>query len=163
MIEFYGEISEYTKRRAEKLKKRYFAKWIGVLALISGAVAALSGATRSGFIVPLVCAVLLLGVAFLLYFMPMRKKDSKTSWKFRVTIEGSDLTFVQYLPGKTLEKTRKVGAVKRIIKTDFCYFVVFNDISNAVICERCLLKKGTFEQFEIIFSDKIREKKYKFY
>ena len=65
MIEFYGEISEYTKRRAEKLKKRYFAKWIGVLAIISGAVAALSGATRSGFIVPLVCAVLLLAGHYL--------------------------------------------------------------------------------------------------
>ena len=158
MIEFYGEISEYTRRRAERLKRRYFSKWIGVLALVAGGVAALSGATGGGFVVPLVCAGVLLAAALLLYFLPVRKNRGKTGWVFRVTVEGGDLTFVQYLPGKTTKKTRKVGAVKRVIKTDFCYFVVFNDISNAVICERCLLKKGTFDQFESIFAGKIREK-----
>ena len=27
-IEFYGEISEYTKKRRDKLKKRYFGDWV---------------------------------------------------------------------------------------------------------------------------------------
>ena len=64
----------------------------------------------------------------------------------------------QFLPDKTIAKTKKLDRVKRVVKTDFCYFVVFNDIGNAVICERCLLKKGTFAAFEALFPGKMRER-----
>ena len=43
-------------------------------------------------------------------------------------------------------------------KTPFCYYIVFGDIAGAIVCERCLLKKGTFEQFERIFGAKVQTK-----
>ncbi len=159
MIEFYGEVSDYTKRRADKLKKRHFALWLGALALLSCAVTAVSAATSGRFVVFLICTLVLAALAACLYFLPMSKKPFKDVWKFRVVVENGVLTFTQYLPGKTVEKVKKLDRVKRVIKTDYCYYVVFNDISNAVVCERCLLKKGTFAAFESLFPpEKMREK-----
>ena len=86
------------------------------------------------------------------------KKNIKVKVRCRVRIEGNTLTWEQFLPDKTIAKTKKLDRVKRVVKTDFCYFVVFNDIGNAVICERCLLKKGTFAAFEALFPGKMRER-----
>lgn len=76
----------------------------------------------------------------------------------RVLIEGDTLTWEQYLPDRTVQKVKKLDRVKRVIKTDSCYFIVFGDISNAVICDRCLLKRGTFAVLEALFAGKLRER-----
>ncbi len=158
MIEFYGEISDYTKRRAEKLKRKYYAKWLFVLACIPAALCVVSAVTSGKFIGMLVFAILLVGAGIFLFFSPPGRSYEKQKWIFRVVIDGDTLIFTQYIGQKTVEKKRKIDAVKRVIKTDFCYFVVFNDIGNAVILERCLLKKGTFDLLESIFRGKICEK-----
>ena len=158
MIEFYGEVSDYTKVRADKLKKRYFAAWIGVLALVAlvvGVVVAFFD-VGMGWVVPIVCAVILALVAAWFYLGPRKKTMEKTKWLFRVTIEEDTLTFTQYLPNKTVTKTKRVSRAKYVYKTSYCYYIVFNDISNAVICERRLLKRGTCDRFEMTFSGKMR-------
>ena len=157
VIEFYGEISDYTLRRADKLKKRHYSAYFFALGGLLGALAAISGAFGGEFITLTVFAALLCGAGFFLVFAPM-KKNIKVKVRCRVRIEGNTLTWEQFLPDKTIAKTKKLDRVKRVVKTDFCYFVVFNDIGNAVICERCLLKKGTFAAFESLFEGKIREK-----
>lgn len=158
MIEFYGEVSDYTKRRTDKLRKRYYAIWLAALSVLLGVAAAVSGATGGGFVPFLVFALLIGAVAAYLFFGPMKKNIAAQKWKFRVTIDGGELVWEQYLPAKTVRKVKKLDRVKRVVKTDFCYYIVFNDIGNAVVCERCLLKKGTFERFEQIFEGKIRYK-----
>lgn len=157
VIEFYGELTDYTLRRADKLKKRHYSAYFFVLGGLLGALAAISGAFGGEFIALTVFAALLCGAGFFLFFGPM-KKNIKNKVQCRVRIEGNTLTWEQFLPEKTITKTKKLDRVKRVVKTDFCYFVVFNDIGNAVICERCLLKKGTFAAFESLFEGKIREK-----
>ena len=117
-----------------------------------------AGDERGGeFVTLTVFAAVLCGAGFFLVFGPMKKKI-KNKVRCRVRIEGDSLTWEQFLPEKTITKVKKLNRVKRVVKTDFCYFVVFNDIGNAVICERCLLKKGTFTAFESLFAGKIREK-----
>ena len=158
VIEFYGEISDYTKRRTDKLKKKYYAVWLAAVALLLGIAALISGLTGGRYIVFLVFTALVGGVAAFMYFGPMKKNFDKSKWKCRVTIENDELVWEQYLPQKTVRKVKKLHCVKRVLKTDFCYYIVFNDIGNAVICERCLLKKGTFALLEAIFEGKIRTK-----
>lgn len=157
VVEFYGDISDYTKRRADKLRKRFFAKWLAVLTfvLIVGLLIALFA--NGGFIVFLIAAVVLGCVAAILYFAPMRKTMEKYRWTFRVTVEGDFVTCTQYLEGgKTAVKKKRLDQIKRVIKTNYCYYLVYNDISNAIICERCLLKRGTFEYLESLFTGRIR-------
>ena len=157
VVEFYGDISDYTKRRADKLRKRFFAKWLAVLTvvLIVGLLIALFA--NGGFIVFLIVAVVLGCVAAILYFAPMRKTMEKVRWTFRVTVEGDFVTCTQYLEGgKTAVKKKRLDQIKRVIKTNYCYYLVYNDISNAIICERCLLKRGTFEYLESLFTGRIR-------
>lgn len=157
MIEFYGEVSDYTKVRADKLKKRYFGGWLGALAAVALVVAVIVAFVRDGWgwAPPAVCAVVLGGVAAWLFMAP-RKKTIKAKWLFRVTIEEDTLTFTQYLGEKTVTKQKRVSRAKYVYKTSYCYYIVFNDISNAVICERRLLRRGTFDRLEQTFAGKLR-------
>ena len=101
--------------------------------------------------------LLLAGLAALLYFLPLKKKV-EGSLLLRVRVEEGKIAFTQYIGGKEIKKTRRVEAVRRVYKTPFCYYIVFGDIAGAIVCERCLLKKGTFEQFERIFGAKVQPK-----
>ncbi len=157
VVEFYGDITDYTKRRTDKLKKRYFAKWLAALALLLVIAMLVALFANGGFIAFLVAAIVIGVVAGALYFSPMKKTMDKTRWTFRVHIEGDFVTCTQYCEGgKTVEKKKRLDQIKRVIKTNYCYYLVYNDISNAFICERCLLKRGTFEYMESIFMGKIR-------
>lgn len=157
VVEFYGDISDYTKRRTDKLKRRYFAKWLALLTgvLVVGLLIALFA--NGGYLVFLIAAVVLGCVSAGLYFAPMRKTMEKFRWTFRVTAEGDFVTCTQYCEGgKTVVKKKRIDQIKRVIKTNYCYYLIYNDISNAFICERSLLKRGTFEYLESLFTGKIR-------
>ena len=71
-------------------------------------------------------------------------------------IEGDRLYFTQFLAAKTRERTFRIDRAKRVYRGEYCYFIVFGDIANAVLCERRLLKKGTFTELESLFAGKIR-------
>ena len=36
-----------------------------------------------------------------------------------------------------------------------CYYVIYADLNNCIICQKDLLKEGTLEEFEEIFKDKL--------
>lgn len=158
MIEFYGEVTDYTKRRTDKLRKRYMSNWIFVLAGVIVVIALIVLFTTSGnnWLWVGLFAVLLAAVGFFVRFGPMRKSVSNAKWLVRVQIEGEKILWVQYLPDKTIRKEKNLNGVKKVYRTKYCYYIVFNDIANAVVCERCLLKRGTFERFEYTFEGKIR-------
>lgn len=157
MVEFYGEVSDYTRRRTDRLKKRYYAKWLAALALLLAGVTVAAACTGGNFWVALAFTLLLAGLAALLYFLPL-KNNVEGSLLLRVRVEDGKIAFTQYIGGKEIKKTRRVEAVRRVYKTPFCYYIVFGDIAGAIVCERCLLKKGTFEQFERIFGAKVQPK-----
>ncbi len=159
-IEFYGEVSEFTKKQTERLKRMYFARWIYLLAGLLAVVSLVVAFTKEGlgFLVPLVFAVLLGGAGFLLPHLPYGKKIS-APWKVRVTIDGDTVVWTQYLPQKELVKKRKLQEIKKVFRTRSCYYLVYNDISNAIVCERSLLKRGTFDAFEMEFEGKVVSKR----
>ncbi len=156
-FEFYGEISEYTKKRTDRLKKRYFAQWLFLAAGILLVASLIASFLREAFIVLLICAIVVGLVGCLLYFLPM-KKSMTQPWKVRVLIDGDQILWTQYLQGRELQKKKRVSDIKKVYRTKYCYYLIYNDISNAIICERCLLKRGTFDSFEMLFEGKIRNK-----
>lgn len=158
MIEFYGEVTDYTKHRTDKLRKRYMSNWIFVLAGVIVVIALIVLFTTSGnnWLWVGLFAVLLAAVGFFLRFGPMRKSVSNAKWLVRVQIEGEKILWVQYLPDKTVRKEKMIDSIKKVYRTKFCYYLVYNNLSNAIICERCLLKRGTFDRLEYTFEGKIR-------
>lgn len=156
-IEFYGEISEYTKRRADRLKKRYFGQWILALAAVLLIATVVASIVQQAFIALLVCTVAVAAVGAGLYFAPM-KKAIPQPWRVRVLIDGDTIYWTQYLPGQEKQKKKRISDIKRVYRTKYCYYLVYNDIANAIVCERCLLKRGTFDAFEMLFEGKIRSK-----
>ena len=158
MIEFYGTISDYTKRRADKLRKRYFSNWIFALAAVAAVVAIIVFFTgeEEGALYTGICAVVLALVGSFLRFGPMRKSVGDAKWLVRVQIEGDTVVWMQYLPDRTIRKEKRVDAIKKVYRTKFCYFLVYNNLSNAILCERNLLKRGTFDRLEYTFEGKIR-------
>lgn len=158
VVEFYGEITDYTMRRTDKIKKQYYALWLFGAVVLLTILAVISAAFGEAYLIVLIFAVILGAASAFLYFGPMKTPGKTPRIRCRITIEDDTLTWIQYLPQKTVTKTKKLDRVKRVYKTDFCYYIVFNDIGNAVVCERCLLKRGTFDFFESLFSNKIRIK-----
>lgn len=100
MIEFYGEVTDYTKRRTDKLRKRYMSNWIFVLAGVIVVIALIVLFTTAGnnWLWVGLFAVLLAAVGFFVRFGPMRKSVSNAKWLVRVQIEGEKILWVQYLP-----------------------------------------------------------------
>ena len=157
MVEFYGEVSDYTRRRTDRLKKRYYAKWLAALALLLAGVTVAAACTGGNFWVALAFTLLLAGLAALLYFLPLKKKV-EGSLLLRVRVEDGKIAFTQYIGGKEIKKTRRVEAVRRVYKTPFCYYIVFSDIDGASVCERCRLKKGASEMVGRSFGAKVQPK-----
>ena len=160
MIEFYGEISMPCKRAVNKRKKRYYAVWLCVLSVIVAGLAVYAGIDGGGkgrdFIVFTVFAVLLALFTAYLFAAPVPRSLEGEKWLFRVQIEGEKILWVQYLPDKTIRKEKMIDSIKKVYRTKFCYYLVYNNLSNAIICERCLLKRGTFDRLEYTFEGKIR-------
>ena len=155
MIDFYGEISLRNKQIADRLKKKYFAVWTLILTAVVAVIAVVSGVTGGGWIVLAVFALLLaLLTVFLFLARPSRSLEDK-KWLLRVTIAEDRVTFIQYLPNKEVKKVKRIADIKKVIRTKTCYFLVYNDVSNAFLCQRSLLKRGTFDLFETLFKGKI--------
>ena len=104
-----------------------------------------------------VFAALLLALTVFLFIAPSPKSLSKEQWLFRIQIEGEEIRFTQYLAEKEVSKKREVGKVRKVVKDERCYLLYTPNAGNIIVCQRNLLKKGTFEELESIFSGKIRE------
>lgn len=160
MIEFYGTLSVYTARQAERLRRRYYGRWIAALAALLAVCAVIvffTSMQKLAFLVPLVCALVLAGAAAWLYWRPVRS-PARAELRVVVDADAGKLTVVQYLSGKEVKNERPLARVRRVYKAPFCYYIVFRDLGSAVVCERSLLKKGTFDFFEYVFAEKLREK-----
>ena len=87
------------------------------------------------------------------------KKAMPQPWRVCVVIDGDNIVWTQYLSsGQEKQKKKRISDIKKVYRTKYCYYLIYNDISNAIICERCLLKRGTFDSFEMLFEGKIRSK-----
>ena len=161
MIEFYGTVSDTIARGIERLRRRYYALWLAALALLTAAVAVVAGIQSGvrGFLLPLIsAAVLAVARRRAVFFSPSKRQRGSWSCASFVDADAGKLTVVQYLPGREIKKERPLARVRRVYKSKFCYLLVFSDVGSAVVCERSLLKRGTFDLFEFVFSQKLKEK-----
>lgn len=51
-----------------------------------------------------------------------------------------------------------INEVKKVIDYGECYFIIYTDVAQAIVCQKDLIKEGTLEEFETIFAGKIKRR-----
>lgn len=157
MIEFFGEISAACKKNTERRRKRYYAVWTCALAAVVAALAVIAGVTDGQYVMFTVFAALLAALTVYLFIAPVSKSLSKEEWLFRVEIEEGVIRFTQYVNGREIVKKREVRKVRRVVKDGRCYLLYAPNAGSIIVCQRNLLKRGTFDELEALFAGKIKE------
>lgn len=52
-----------------------------------------------------------------------------------------------------------INEVKKVIDYGECYFIIYTDVAQAIVCQKDLIKEGTLEEFEALFEGKIKRRK----
>ena len=84
------------------------------------------------------------------------KKKIRFNWEYHITIDTEKIIVESPLWPKPLQKPLK--KVKKILDAQNCYYIIYADINNSIVCQKDLLVEGTIEEFEELFAGKIRRK-----
>ena len=162
MIKFYGKIAYDIQRRIHR-KERF---WVRILLL--GAVPVVTAITI-GYVISFVnnpfgagdlygiiglpCLTIFL-VVFLIYQLvtPWYKDFRATGVIVNVEID------LENIKSNRPDILIAVAETKRIIDYGDCYHIRYKRFKAPIICQKNLLKEGSLEDFERIFSDKIVRK-----
>lgn len=111
------------------------------------------------FIEVLVCTIIIF-ISFILTFVPISKSREKQSsmlnLKTRIVVDKEFIT-----NGTDINEVKKpLSKVKKVIDAGICYYVIFKhgDLTNCWVCQKNLLIKGTLNEFETIFAEKLIRK-----
>lgn len=160
MIVFSGIVSDDIQSKTLQKRHKYvfFVCTIGSVALI-----VVSGIIWYVFWIEtikewLLWSAILIGVLILTELWPLRKKPP-FRWEYHITIDEEKISVETPLWTKPLQKPMK--KIKRVLDDGDCYYIIYGDINNSIVCEKNLLKEGTIEEFEKLFEGKLVRKKSK--
>lgn len=159
MIVFSGVVSDEVQNQTMKRRNQYFFK----LASISSAVIIIISGIfflafwDEGVKEWLIWSGVLIGVNLLLLWNPRKKLPFR--WEYHITIDDEKIVVETPLWPKPLEKPIK--KIKKVLDEGDCYYIIYGDINNSIVCQKDLLKEGTIEEFEALFQGKIVRKKIK--
>ncbi len=152
MIEFRGELTGESK----KFLLRKQVKLQTAVALIVVAIFSIPVVLASIFFMPICLLFFIpLGLYLLFSVITPSKRDQKKFVPDSITIDPEEETIVHKCPA--MERFHMISSVKRVEDYGEWYNFVFNyeDRDLYFVCQKSLLQKGTIEDFEKIFSDKI--------
>ena len=152
-------VSDEVQNQTMKRRNQYFFK----LASISSAVIIIISGIfflafwDEGVKEWLIWSGVLIGVNLLLLWNPRKKLPFR--WEYHITIDDEKIVVETPLWPKPLEKPIK--KIKKVLDEGDCYYIIYGDINNSIVCQKDLLKEGTIEEFEALFQGKIVRKKIK--
>lgn len=153
MIEFYGRLSEDCIKKTEKrkAKRAAFIFLIANLIILSLVyIYVIIGEMQLNIFLILVAFMVAINIAILIvppksiYFRLPRK----------IILYEKKITYM--IEGLSKPKTRIMSRIREIIDEGEWYFLTFKgDITDTLVCQKSLIKKGTIEEFEKLFEGKI--------
>lgn len=155
MIEFAGELSENNKKALNKIMTSMQFKATCIVSIIAAAAITYFVVTYNVIIalgyLPVI--VLLIGSA-----CPQSKKAEQKFCPKRIIINTDDGVIVSELGNTTIQK--EIADVFEVIDFGDNYRIKFNHMDKAVhfVCQKNLLVRGTIEEFEKLFQDKLVHK-----
>lgn len=158
MIEFYGELSDECKiARAKKISKNNGIMFLIVTIVISMP-ALIFGIINDVWYYAL-ALIALFAIVTIVAFITPKNRILSLKVPTRLVIE-NDTISTTTLGGKNPMKTKPLSKVKKVIDAGGWYYIIFKfgDISNSWVCQKNLIIKGTIEEFEELFKEKIVRK-----
>ncbi len=155
IIEFNGYITGLAEKYFWK-KSRRVARIVFVLAtLFFAPIVIIVGLNILGWAIYLWYLALLISI-ILLSLIPVGKKHKLNFTPKKVFIDDEYIVCV----GNKYEEYKLISDIKRVVDYGEFYDVKFRfgKISDKFICQKSLLTKGTLEEFESLFSDKLVRK-----
>ena len=152
MIEFNGYISGEAEKYFWKNSKKIFQKIILCTFLLLAPPCVIIPARTQFWILPMIYCSLFVFV-MLLTFLPKSKKERKSMVPKRIFTDGEFIISI----AEKYEDTKKISDVKIVRDYGEFYELVFpfGKISEKYICQKDLLTKGTIEEFEQLFGEKL--------
>lgn len=156
MIIFSGVVSDEIQSKTFKKRQQYVFR---VCAIGSVALIIISGIFWFIFWIESIkewCLLsgILIVVALLQLWNPRKKLPYL--WEYHITIDAEKIIVVTPLWAKPLQKPLK--KIKRVLDEGDCYYIIYSDLNNCIICQKNLLIEGSIEEFEKIFQNKIKRK-----
>ena len=156
MVVFSGIISDGIQARTLKKRGQHFFRQYAITMSI---IMVVSGIFWFIFWIEAIMEWIILliasiAVGLLLLYNPRKKFSWK--WNYHVVINAEQIVVESYLWKKPLEKSTQ--KIKKVLDEGDCYYVIYSDINNCIVCQKDLLVEGTLEEFENIFAGKIVRK-----
>lgn len=153
MIIFSGVVSDELQTKTVKRRNRYFFKFSAIssvaLIVVSGIFWFLFDWGMEEW---LLLSGLLIGTVLLQLWNPRKKLPFR--WEYHITIDAEKIIVETPLWSKPLQKPIK--KIKRVLDEGDCYYIIYGDINNCIVCQKDLIKEGTIEEFETLFVEKIK-------
>ena len=156
MIVFSGvvsdEIQAKTMKRRGSFTFRFCAISSIIIIIVSGIVFfLLDGDMKEWGIL----SGILIVVMLLQLWNPRKKLPFR--WEYHITIDEEKIVQECPLWPKPVEKPIK--KIKKVLDDEDCYYVIYGDMNNSIVCQKDLLTEGSIEEFEALFQGKIIRKK----
>ena len=157
MIVFSGVVSDEIQSKTFKRRQQYVFR---VCAIGSVALIIISGIFWFIFWIESIkewCVLsgILIVVMLLQLWNPRKKLPFR--WEYHITIDEEKIVQESPLWPKPVEKPIK--KIKKVLDDEDCYYVIYGDMNNSIVCQKDLLTEGSIEEFEALFQGKIIRKK----
>lgn len=152
MIEFNGYISGETEKYFWKVSRRYFQKLVIFAFVVLLPPFIIAAIKTQNIIVPVAYCIFFIW-CFIVTFIPKSKKERKSLIPKKIV---TDNDYIISIADKYSD-SRNINDVKLVRDFGEFYEIIFpfGKISEKFICQKNLLVKGTIEEFEALFGDKI--------
>ena len=153
MIVFSGVVSDEIQAKTMKMRHQSFFR---LYAISSGVIIIINGILwflfwRESIQEWMILSGALLAVVLLGLWNPRKKLPFR--WEYNITIDSENIVVESPIWPKPLKKPMK--KIKKVLDVGDCYYIIYGDISNCIVCQKNLIQEGTIEEFETLFQGKI--------
>ena len=158
MVEFFGLISDECEKYIVAKKNKATITCFCVASLICIICTTVFGFIDFSVFKPMLfCTLIVVAISVVVSILPLSKARQKQIELFkteiRITIDENNIVNTT-IYGRI---SRPLEQVKKVIDVGKWYCIVFKggDIANSWVCQKDLITKGTIEEFEEIFDQKL--------
>lgn len=152
MIVFSGVVSDQIQRKTMKRRNKFS---FCLSCIVVSAVIVLDGILFFVFVGDMIewlilSAALIVAVLLQLFFV---RVELPFRWEYNIKIDSENIVVESPIWPKPLQKPLK--KIKKVLDVGDCYYIIYGDISNCIVCQKNLIQEGTIEEFETLFQGKI--------
>lgn len=156
MIVFSGVVSDEIQRKTMKRRNKFS---FCLSCIVVSAVIVLDGILFFVFVGDMIewlilSAALIVAVLLQLFFV---RVELPFRWEYNIKIDSENIVVESPIWPKPLQKPMK--KIKKVLDVGDCYYIIYGDISNCIVCQKNLIQEGTIEEFEALFQEKIVRQK----